>query len=137
LFCLLALLLTHPALAAQSTLDAQLILASNSADAQTRPALQEVVQQLASKGIRSATLLDTNLRVDRASLAAHKHTVDIRIAAASAKRARVVVKVESKGKVNEVALEVPKNREVLIGIGRTDAGLLVASLNVNGHLDGR
>ena len=76
-------------------------------------------------------------RVDNAHLEAHGHAVDVRIAALSAKRARIVLKVSAQDKVNEVALEVPKNRAVLVGIGRTEAGLIVAALNVNEPLKGR
>ena len=137
LFCLLGCLLTHNAIAADHVLDARLMLASNSAALHTQPALQGVVQQFASQGVRSAVVLDHAHGVERANLAAYDRKVDVHIATLSANRARVVVDVQTESRTKKIALEIPKNRDVLIGIGRTADGLIVASVHVKAHLDAR
>jgi len=136
LFCLLVWFLAPAASASDATLTARLFLATDSVHAPSTPALRRVVDQFASKGVRSASVLDTDVRVQQAHLESHAHTLDVRIEAMSLHRARILVTVDAKGKSREVALEIPKDREVLIGVGRTEAGLLVASLNVNGPRDG-
>ena len=137
LFCLLAYAFSLPAFAEDGNLSARLILASEGDEVPTSRALQDVVAQLASKGVRSATLLDENMRVGHAKLAAEGYTLDAQIEAVSANRARLVVHVDGKEREREVALEIPKGREVLVGVGRIDDGLLVASLVVHSIPDSR
>ena len=127
---LMAILCSPVAWASSATLDAQLIMASSERTRTTAPALRGVVQQFASHGVRSATLLANTRHTERAKLSAAKHHVDVRIVSVSAKRARVELEVRSDAAPREVALELPKNRPVLVGIGKTPQGLLVASVTV-------